>query len=449
MAPDLQGRSASPVSQAAAAGLLASGLAPLRRIGGETIRRFGLQPAQSDALAGSLGLEILALQPFRDFEGLPEPQRTRAFERARRKLELMGRLGTKLLLVCSSVSPDAIDDLERVAADLHELGELAAPHGITIGFEALCWGRHINDYRQAWEAVRKADHPQVGLILDTFHALARRCPIEPIAEIPGDRIVLVQTADAPAIARHADDEGVWRVPDARLATIYARANGFRDVWNVLACEPALLKFLARDRGWSLAANLSEASQRKIVDLLVPLYRQKGTLPGMVNVVRLFLGIEPRVRALYAGAWRLNRSRLGGYRTRYTAAGGETEIDLAAVSPAWSSVPYAGELRVWRNGTELAATEFHMLSPTRVLVRTQGVLVVGLRTIPIASLFGFTPNNGEVVVTKNGLALAAGQWSEAPTEITVNVTVAANDVISWKIVTLNNPGDRLMITMVLR
>lgn len=55
MAPDLQGRSASPVSQAVAAGLLASGLAPLRRIGGETIRRFGLQPAQSDALAGSLG----------------------------------------------------------------------------------------------------------------------------------------------------------------------------------------------------------------------------------------------------------------------------------------------------------------------------------------------------------------------------------------------------------
>ena len=121
---------------------------------------FDGSPEDVRALAGSLGLEILALQPFRDFEGLPEPQRTRAFERARRKLELMGRLGTKLLLVCSSVSPDAIDDLERVAADLHELGELAAPHGITIGFEALCWGRHINDYRQAWEAVRKAEYPK-------------------------------------------------------------------------------------------------------------------------------------------------------------------------------------------------------------------------------------------------------------------------------------------------
>ena len=160
---------------------------------------FDGSPEDVRALAASLGLEIVALQPFRDFEGLPEPLRGRAFDRARRKLELMSRLGTSLLLVCSSVSPDAIDDMGRVAADLHDLGELAQAHGVTVGFEALCWGRHINDYRQAWEAVRRADHAHVGLILDTFHALARKCPVEPIAEIPGERIVLVQTADAPGI----------------------------------------------------------------------------------------------------------------------------------------------------------------------------------------------------------------------------------------------------------
>jgi 4-hydroxyphenylpyruvate dioxygenase len=160
---------------------------------------FDGSPEGVRALAASLGLQIIALQPFRDFEGLPEPLRGRAFDRARRKLELMERLGTSLLLVCSSISPDAIDDMGRVAADLHDLGELARAHGVTVGFEALCWGRHINDYRQAWEAVRRADHPNVGLILDTFHALARKCPIEPIADIPPERIVLVQTADAPAI----------------------------------------------------------------------------------------------------------------------------------------------------------------------------------------------------------------------------------------------------------
>ena len=160
---------------------------------------FDGSPEDVRAVAASLGLEILALQPFRDFEGLPEPLRTRAFDRARRKFELMHRLGTSLLLVCSSVSPDAIDDMARVAADLQELGELARAHGITVGFEALCWGRHINDYRQAWEAVRRADHPHVGLILDTFHALARKCPLDAIAGIPAEKIVLVQTADAPGI----------------------------------------------------------------------------------------------------------------------------------------------------------------------------------------------------------------------------------------------------------
>ena len=160
---------------------------------------FDGRPEDVRDLAASLGLEIIALQPFRDFEGLPEPMRTRAFERARRKFDLMNRLGTPLLLVCSSVSPDSVDDPARVAADLRELGDLAGAHGVTVGFEALCWGRHINDYRQAWDAVRRADHPRVGLILDTFHALARKCPVEPIADIPPERIVLVQTADAPGI----------------------------------------------------------------------------------------------------------------------------------------------------------------------------------------------------------------------------------------------------------
>lgn len=160
---------------------------------------FGGSPEEVRELAASLKLEIIALQPFRDFEGLPEPLRTRAFDRAKRKFELMNRLGTKLLLVCSSISPDAIDDMARVATDLHDLGDLARAHGVIVGYEALCWGRNINDYRQAWDAVQRADHPNVGLILDTFHALARKCPVEAISDIPPDRIVLVQTADAPAI----------------------------------------------------------------------------------------------------------------------------------------------------------------------------------------------------------------------------------------------------------
>jgi 4-hydroxyphenylpyruvate dioxygenase len=72
-------------------------------------------------------------------------------------------------VVCSTVSPEAIGGIDRAAADFRELGERAARRGLRVAFEALAWGRHINDYRDAWEVVRRADHPSIGLVLDTFH----------------------------------------------------------------------------------------------------------------------------------------------------------------------------------------------------------------------------------------------------------------------------------------
>jgi 4-hydroxyphenylpyruvate dioxygenase len=150
-------------------------------------------------LCGDLGLTICALQPFRDFEGMPEPQRAQAFRRAERKFDLMQELGTDLLLVCSNVSPASLGGIDRAAADFRELGERAAARGLRVGFEALAWGRHVNDYRDAWEIVRRADHTSIGIILDSFHTLAPSFPIDPIRAIPGDRIFLVQLADAPQL----------------------------------------------------------------------------------------------------------------------------------------------------------------------------------------------------------------------------------------------------------
>ena len=145
------------------------------------------------------GLEITLFQPFRDFEGLTGPARARAFDRARRKFDTMAELGTDLILVCSSVHPDALGGVDRAADDFRELGGIAAERGLRVGYEALAWGRHVNDHRDAWEIVRRADHPNVGLILDSFHTLARRIDPDAIRRIPGDKIFFVQLADAPLI----------------------------------------------------------------------------------------------------------------------------------------------------------------------------------------------------------------------------------------------------------
>lgn len=152
------------------------------------------------ALVRDHGLEITLFQPFRDFEGLPEPQRAHAFDRAERKFDLMGEMGADLMLICSNVSPLALGGVDRAAADLAELGERAEKRGIRVGYEALAWGRHVSDHRDAWEIVRRAAHPHIGLILDSFHTLARGIDVETIRAIPGDRIFIVQLADAPRIA---------------------------------------------------------------------------------------------------------------------------------------------------------------------------------------------------------------------------------------------------------
>ncbi len=120
---------------------------------------FDGTPAEVGKLVRDHGLEITVFQPFRDFEGMPEPQRSRAFDRAERKFDLMQELGTDLMLVCSNVSPQALGGIDRAAADFRELGERAAKRGLSVGYEALAWGRHINDHRDAWEIVRRADHP--------------------------------------------------------------------------------------------------------------------------------------------------------------------------------------------------------------------------------------------------------------------------------------------------
>lgn len=160
---------------------------------------FDGSPGDVGKMARDLGLEITLFQPFRDFEGMPDALRSRTFDRAERKFDVMQELGTGMVLVCSNVSQAALGGIDRAAADFHELGERAAKRGLKVGYEALAWGRYVNDHRDAREIVRRADHPNVGLILDSFHSLSRKIDINSIRSIPKEKIFIVQLADAPMI----------------------------------------------------------------------------------------------------------------------------------------------------------------------------------------------------------------------------------------------------------
>ena len=143
------------------------------------------------------GLEISLFQPFRDFEGMPEPYRSRAFDRAKKKFDIMNELGAKTILICSNTSNLAVGGIDRAADDFNELGEIAKVRDIFIGYEALAWGKYISDHRDAWEIVRRANHKHVGIILDSFHTLSKGINLDTLTSIPKEKIFIVQIADAP------------------------------------------------------------------------------------------------------------------------------------------------------------------------------------------------------------------------------------------------------------
>lgn len=146
-----------------------------------------------------LGIAITLYQPFRDFEGCPRGQLRKNLDRAERKFDLMQALGVDLMLMCSSTQTEALGEQRILIEDLRLLAERAGARGLRVGYEGLAWGRHVNTWQQVWNLVREADHPALGVVLDSFHTLALKGDPGAIREIPGERIFFVQMADAPLL----------------------------------------------------------------------------------------------------------------------------------------------------------------------------------------------------------------------------------------------------------
>ncbi|XAH26200.1 sugar phosphate isomerase/epimerase family protein [Xylophilus sp. GW821-FHT01B05] len=141
------------------------------------------------------GLRVTGFQVLRDFEGLSGHLHDYKVDIAKAMLEMCHAVGSKVLLICSSTSVHATDDPEVIARDLRKLAMLALPLGVKVAYEGLSWGRHINEFPSAWDIVCRADMPNLGLGLDSFHAFATKTPAELLDEIDPDKIFLVQLAD--------------------------------------------------------------------------------------------------------------------------------------------------------------------------------------------------------------------------------------------------------------
>lgn len=141
------------------------------------------------------GLRGTGFQVLRDFEGLSGHLHQYKVDIAKTMLEMCAALGCEVLLACSSTSTHATQDLDHIARDLRKLAMLAVPYGIRIAYEGLSWGRTVNEFTTSWDVVCRADCPNLGIGLDSFHILAANTSLEAIAELDPMKIFLVQLSD--------------------------------------------------------------------------------------------------------------------------------------------------------------------------------------------------------------------------------------------------------------
>ena len=141
------------------------------------------------------GLRGTGFQVLRDFEGLSGHLHQYKVDIAKSMLEMCAALDCKVLLACSSTSTHATQDLDAIARDLRKLAMLAVPLGIKIAYEGLSWGRTINEFTTAWDVVCRADCPNLGLGIDSYHILAAKTALDEIDYLDPSKIFLVQLAD--------------------------------------------------------------------------------------------------------------------------------------------------------------------------------------------------------------------------------------------------------------
>jgi sugar phosphate isomerase/epimerase len=141
------------------------------------------------------GLRVTGFQVLRDFEGLSGHLHAYKVDVAKAMLGMCHALGSSVLLACSSTSAHAAGDPELLRKDLQKLAMLAVPLNIRVAFEALSWGRYVNEFPQAWDLVQEADRANLGVCLDSYHILANRTPLEGLQEMNARKVFLVQLSD--------------------------------------------------------------------------------------------------------------------------------------------------------------------------------------------------------------------------------------------------------------
>ncbi|KAL4950226.1 xylose isomerase-like protein [Aspergillus filifer] len=127
-------------------------------------------------LTDDLGLAILSLAPFENFEGSERPLEER-LDVARHWLDIARRLGAIYLQIPSYYDVDSAApfDEDVIVKELQTLADLASSTqpAISLAYEPLSWGINYSTWDAAYRLVQLVNRENFGLCMDTFHEVTK------------------------------------------------------------------------------------------------------------------------------------------------------------------------------------------------------------------------------------------------------------------------------------
>jgi sugar phosphate isomerase/epimerase len=154
----------------------------------------GATEADLRAILAAHGVAVAEYEVLRHWASGGEEAEARSRQAEGRIFAMADALGGRHVIV---VAEQLTDPPEVVAQRLAGLAERAAAHGLVVALEFLPW-TDVPDAATAWELVRLADHPNAGILVDSWHLYRGAADYEQLRAMPPERIVALHIDDAEA-----------------------------------------------------------------------------------------------------------------------------------------------------------------------------------------------------------------------------------------------------------
>jgi len=209
-------------------------------------------------------LEVASICPL-SIRAFSDNNNSRAeLEEAARQAQ---KLGCDTLLVCPDAPQESIPQSaawDTLSAEIRECARMVEKRGVKIALEPLGMHPLVPGPREAMEVIKRADHPAVGLIMDTFHYYKSSVKLEDIRSIPVEKMLIVHINDCQSLPKDQLKDSHRLYPGLGVIPIISMLKPLKEkgYQGYLSVE------IFREEYWQLPPEEVSRQSKRYLDLVI-------------------------------------------------------------------------------------------------------------------------------------------------------------------------------------